>query len=506
MKCTLMEHQKDAVSFALKNNGVSALYHEVGCGKTISALSIFESLRAFRDPSIKLLVICPISLIHGAWSKEIDKFTAYNWWDLHGKRGKVQAYNRNFTPDIYLINFESLIVKKRFEDLKVLLSSGGDWMVAIDESSKMKNHSAGTTERLLGWWEKKKYTAGIRQFCKYRVLMSGTPAPNIEWEYWAQMAFLDASILGDNFFKFRNIFFEMRRGREVLPQGVILNKATLSELYNNGYKYIFNEARRQTFFESMKPWCHLVKAKDCLDLPEAVDEYRVIEMKDDQLRVYKEMKNQYIAEIREMMKKPEEIVIPEELRSEPNSHIIVANIVLTKMMKLRQITSGFAIDEAHVAHAVGKGNPKLDALSDIIEECGKEQIIIWCQFRWEIAEIKKLLEGFGISELHGGVKQEDRIHHVNDFLSGKNRFLLAHPDSAAHGLTFVNCHFAVFFSYSYSYEEYSQAKGRIMRHGQRNRCVYFHLVAENSVDEDILAVCQRKQDKQDVAERFLKNA
>ena len=388
----LMAHQQNAVDFVVKNNGIGALFHDPGCGKTISALATFDALRV-REPILRMLVICPLSLIQGTWAKEIEKYTDYKWCDIHGvkhqdnKEVEIKGLYRAIGfSDIFLCNFESLLSNVKKEELEKILLIG-TWLVVIDESSKMKNHAAATTEKLLGFWKKGKYTKGIKDYCKHRIVMSGTPAPNNEGEYFCQMKFLSDRILGDNFYKFRNHYFQMSRGKEVV-KGAVYNKATLSEMFKSGYKYEFNPALKEELYTKMKPWCHMVKAKDCLDLPEQVDEYRMFEMQGEQARVYREMKNEYIAEIKnEITWKSNSTsgadhgpfdAVPVE------SPFIVANIILTKMMKLRQITSGFAIDENDQVHTIGKDNPKLDMLLEIVEEVGQEQIIIWGQFKHEI--------------------------------------------------------------------------------------------------------------------------
>lgn len=473
MNVELMQHQKDAIAFAVKNNGIAAFFHEIGCGKTLSALATFEELR-FRFPLLKLLVICPLSLIYGAWIREIEKFTTFTWYDLHGNVGKVKL---GFA-DIHIINFEALISEKKFEEVKRLLSSSG-WMCVIDESSKMKNNKAKTVERILS----------LKKHFFNRIVMSGTPAPNIEWEYWAQMYFLSDQILGDNFYRFKNVYFALHRGNQIMP-GQYMNAHTLRKMHEQGFKYMIIPQKREEMFNRMKPWCHYVKAADCIDLPEEIDEFRTIEMTQAQRRVYKQMEKSYIAEL-----------------SEPGTYV-VANIILTKLMKLRQITSGFAINDKEEEVSITPVNPKLDALKDLIEECGDKQMIIWCQFHWEIDEIRRMLNQMqvGISELHGRVPYNARNDNFENFINGVNRFLIAHPDSAGHGLTMTNCHISVFFSMDYSMEGYSQARGRTYRKGQKNNCIYFHLIAKDSIDEDVLAIVQRKETAQNVAERYLKHA
>ena len=479
----LMKHQIDAVQFAVDKKSC-AFFHEVGVGKTLSALSTYSYLRS-REP-LHLLVICPLSLIEGAWIKEIEKFFPdMIWSDMHG--GTTNARRFGVAVDVFLVNFEYLISEKKFESLKNLLSKGS-WMCVIDESSKMKNNRSKTVERILE----------LRDFFRYRIIMSGTPAPNIEWEYWPQMYFLDPDILGDNFYKFKNIYFSLARGNQVLP-GQFMNKAALRKMFEQGFKYEIVPEMREKMFARMKPWCHYVKASDCLDLPDFVDEFRAIEMKPDQKRIYGQMKTQYIAEIKRSIENE-----LDPAREDFPSTWAVANVALTKLLRLRQITSGFVRNDHNEDIGIANENPKINELLSLVEECGHEQMIIWCEFHWEIDQIVALLNDHGVSQLHGRIKQEDRIDHLNDFLNKKNRFLIAHPDSAAHGLTLVNCHIQVFFSLSYSLEKYNQARGRIMRKGQERNCVYFHLICKGSIDEDILAILQEKATAIQIAEKYLK--
>lgn len=468
MNCHLMNHQQIAVDFAVKNDGIAAFYHEIGCGKTISALALFHELRK-KNPTLRLLVICPLSLIYGAWIREIEKFTEYNWMNLRN----LEKRNINF-PDIFLLNFEYIQSESKCKNLSKLLS-GADWLCVIDESSKMKNIKTLTVKRLFQ----------LKKYFKHRVVMSGTPAPNTEWEYWSQMYFLKESILGDNFYRFKNTHFAMRRGNQFLPSGIVLNAMSIKKMHEQGFKYEIVPAKREEMFSKMAPYCHFVKAKECIDLPDEIDEYRIIELTTEQKKAYIEMKIGYIAEIK-------------------SGNFIVANIILTKLMKLRQITSGFGINDKNEAIPIGSVNPKLNELENLIEECGDKQMIIWCQFHWEIDMIEKILteKGHCVSMLHGRVPERHRSAHLEYFINGRNRFLIAHPDSAGHGLTLINCNIAIFFSLDYSSEAYIQAKGRIYRKGQRTNCVYFHILARNTIDEDILRILQNKETKEEIAKRY----
>ena len=165
MSLKLMKHQENAVDFAIKNNGIAAFFHEVGCGKTITSLTTYQRLKE-ENPTLKLLVICPLTLIKGAWTKELDKFfSQYHWKDLHSR----DESNHVQPVDVYLTNFEAFTTKKRLTVIEELLSDG-DWMCIVDESSRMKNNRTVTVKNIIK----------LRDSIKHRIIMSGTPAPNVE--------------------------------------------------------------------------------------------------------------------------------------------------------------------------------------------------------------------------------------------------------------------------------------------------------------------------------------
>lgn len=470
-----MEHQIKGVEFLVKNGGIGALFWDVGTGKTIGSLATYLYFKE-KEPDLKLFIICLLSLIEGAWINEIEKFAPHLYWhDLHAVTSNNPNIKNIHGCDIWIVNFEYIISKTKFDEMKVQLSRHR-WMCVVDESSKMKNHAAKTTECILE----------LANLFQHRVVMSGTPAPNIEWEYWPQMKFLNPAILGDNFHRFKNLCFKLKRGKQVM-EGKYMNKNALREMFKQGFKYEIDPKRRVEMMERMKPWVNIVKARDCMDLPEEIDEYRIVEMDSSQRAAYNEMKEHLVLELKE------------------SESFAVANIILTKFMKLRQITSNFCINENGQAIQIGRKNPKMQALEEIIEECGNEQIIIWGHFHFEIESIVKLLEGHGgVSVLYGKTPQSERIDHINRFIDGTNRFLVVHPASGGHGLTFINCHIQIFYSLDYSNELWLQCKGRTMRYGQKNNCVYFYLLVKNSIDEDILAILQRKATTQDVAEKYMK--
>lgn len=463
----LFQHQKEGRDFILSNNGIGALFHSMGLGKTRTALEIFSELRK-QTPNLKLMVFCPVSLIEAAWGEDIRRFTDFKYVNL---RRALQVKKPVPQADIYIINFESFLSKK--SDLFIFSAiRSNPFMAVIDESSRMKNHKSGTTKKLLV----------IRHLFKNRVILSGTPAPNDETEYWAQITFLKDGIFHPKFYGFRNTYFHLERSGEEMPlRGQFIPKTAMMEMMKTGYKFAITPQNRVKLMERMKPICHYANKDTCLDLPEKTDVVRIVEMSDTQRRAYRDMKDHLVVELK--------------------NEIVTGEVALKKVMKLRQITSGFLINEDSEAMALDQSDTKLKELLDIIEEAGPQPIIIWCQFQYEIETICNALDRDKCALLYG--KTTNKEQEIDDFKSARKRFLIVHPQSGGHGLTFTNCALQIFYSLDYSWERYGQAHERIHRPGQTRKCTNIHLLCENSIDETIWDVLKGKRDKSKILEDVL---
>lgn len=462
----LFKHQREAKSFILGNAGSGALFHEIGLGKTRTALEIFDGLKG-ETPGLKMMVFCPIALIEGAWGEDLKKFFPnIRWQNLH----QVFRAKKITDPaaEIFIVNYESLLNDANVGKILYLLKSN-PFLGVLDESSKIKNHSAKTTKVLLA----------LRYYFKYRVVMTGTPAPNSEAEYWSQINFVRDGVLHPKFNPFRSYYFHLSNGREVM-HGKIYSREQAREIHAKGFKYQITPDKRKALMDRIKPVCHFAKKKDCLDLPDQVDENRLVEMTPEQRKAYEEMKRHFITEI--------------------EGSAVTAEVALAKIMKLRQITGGFAITEEKKSVDVGTKNPKLEELQNVLEEAGDQPVIIWAVFQHEIEKIRGLL-GDQAVDLYGETK--DKGLAISTFKEGKVQYLVANPHSAGHGLTFVNSSLEIFYSLDYSWEIYEQARGRIHRPGQVNKCTYVHLLCRDSIDTEILRILQEKKHATDIVYKMI---
>lgn len=490
---SLFKHQKEAIDFIISRGGSGALYHDMGVGKTRTAIEIFGELRK-KEPRLKMIVIAPISLLKAAWGEDIKRFSDFKFCNIRTAPWVIEheRYPFDMTEEIFAVNYEYLISEKKFSALmKTIKNSNVPWLCVLDESSRIKNHKAQITKALLKTVD----------LFKHRIVMSGTPAPNSEMEYWPQIQFVAPGVLGWSMTAFRVKFFHLvnRYSGQVIP-AAFTSRQQAAEIFRK-CEYRITPKKREELMGIIAPYCHVAKKKDCLDLPEMIDEIRLVSMDAMQKKYYEKMRRDLVIWIRESA--------------------IAAPMALTKIGKLRQITSGFVynaageafeINEPKICNVTGDtpialeiGNPKLKELFDIIEEAGNQPIIIWIHFHWEQIKIcHELYQRFGegsVVTLSSLTKNRDES--IEAFKSGKARFLVAHPASAAHGLTFVNCSLQIFFSLDFSWEKYEQAKARIHRAGQTNKCTYVHILCDDTIDQDILEILKNKGNAQEILYRAI---
>ena len=434
----LMYHQKQALSL-LNLFPTYALFLETGCGKSLVAIKRIEILQ------VPTLVIAPLSTLESVWVEEIKKWSnlkAINLW----RHCKSKGYEIPKGYDVYLINYES--VKKLGEQIR----NSDIQFCVIDESSKLKDASSQIS----------KFCIEMRDHFKYRLILSGLPSPNSLLEYFSQLCFINPDLLGSNYFRFRNIYF--------YASGF------------GGFQYLCNQENQVKIMNKVYEQAFFVKKTDCLDLPDKVYEYRTFEMDKIQAKAYKDMKKHNVLEFN-------------------NKTILSAN-ELSKIMKLREVTSGFCISNEGMPVKISDSKFKL-LLETLSEISNDKQVIIWVNFHYEVKSIKDLLGDEAVT-LYGEMPQKEKDLAIQDFKNGKYRFLIANPCSGGWGLNLANCSYAVWFSLSYSHEQHSQANDRIYRKGQINKCTYIYLLAEDSIDEVIYRVLQKKEVMSSVCLEMLK--
>ncbi len=254
---------------------------------------------------------------------------------------------------------------------------------------------------------------------------------------------------------------------------------------------------------------------ECLDLPDTTDIIQRVELEPAALRTYRQLVRDSYAELSE--------------------GVVTATNVLTRLLRLSQLTGGFVGTEPKRPQCgmkrggspVSKGacqaerrqatiancgndegasteqvsSAKLDALSDIMDRAdqdagrpgARQKLVVIARFLPEIRAIDKMLERKGIryARISGEVK--DRAAQIDAFQNDPGVWVfVGQIATAGLGITLTAASTMVFYSLDYSMSNYEQTRARIHRVGQRHPCTYIHLVAKGTVDEKVLKALRDK--------------
>ena len=443
----LMKHQTKAAIKAITRNRYG-FFHDTGTGKTLLGLELIK------QKQVKTLVVCPLGIVELAWMEDRRDWTpeinAVNLWALKQKEknkgGRKALEDAIDNCELAIINFES------FRIMKDRLLDRGFNMLLVDESAKVKDSRSLTTEALIEFSE----------WVDYCYLFSGCPAPNGEEEYWSQGRMIDPNVFGASYFVFRARYF-----------------------YSTGYegfKWKLKKEIREEFLEKLAEISEVVEKRDVLDLPEETFNVRKVYLDTSERKAYEQMRKHLVIEFQD-------------------TEVLAVNSGV-KLMKLREGTSGFYLDQEKRVIKVGES--KLKELMELLEEIGDHQVIIWTNFHHEADQIENKL-GRNYGRVDGTIsKLEIKEQTIQEFRSGGLQYLIAHPGSVRHGHRLEICTYQIFYSQSHSYEFFYQQIGRSMRKGQTEPVTYYFLIADRSVDEVIYKALQVKGSVVEAVFKYIK--
>lgn len=446
-----------------------ALFLDMGTGKTKIAIDTAAYL--FLNGKIDAVVVFAPKSIYRNWlENEIPKHlpdcvpVRTGYWTSSLRKEDVrqlEAINARFNGlKVFVVNSEAMPSDKCAKFVLKFVREHRVLMV-VDESTTIKNPAAVKTRRLIK----------LGKLAKYRRILSGNPIPNGPLDLWSQAEFLGPDALGfGNYFAFRNRFAVMqdRYG----PGG-------------NSFKAVVGYRDTEALSKLMDQFSTVIKKSDCLDLPEKIYQVIDVELEKPQVDMYNTMLDESILELTEL------------------GATVTAPIVLTKLVKLHQITCGFIVPDGMDPIPIPGKNHRMEELLRVIEGTG-EKIIIWCSYRYNIAQIAaELTRVYGkdsLVEFHGGITSTDaRLEAVRRFQDPNSgvRFFLSSTDAGKFGLTLIQSALCLYYSNNYNLESRTQSEDRIHRIGQTRTCIYTDFVVRGTVEEKIMKVLKNKKDLTD---------
>lgn len=133
---------------------------------------------------------------------------------------------------------------------------------------------------------------------------------------------------------------------------------------------------------------------------------------------------------------------------------------------------------------------KLEALKDLVESTN-DRLIIFYNFNGELERIKAVCKDRPLSMVNGSTKDLTAYEEEPDSIT------LVQYQAGAKGLNLQKANRIIYFTPTEKCEDWMQSIKRIHRIGQRNRCMYYKLIARGTIEEGIYRALDRGQDYTD---------
>ena len=418
----LYDYQKKIVN-DLKDLDVSALFMDVGTGKSITSLALYEQ-KLITNKCNKLLIVCLCAKIN-EWKKDCEKFFPFSKTIILDNKPKNKRDFDTNNYDIAIINFE-----KTWRNTD-LLTLNEKCYIIIDESHKIKE---STTK--VG-----KFMQHLSLLTRYKTILTATPMGNGYIDLYNQLYFL--GLLDISLSKFKE-------------------------------KYCIEKL---VYYPGMKPFRKITGYLNTDYLDCVVNKYaRYYERKitDDlipsEIVIPFELDKQYHKIAKNRVYKD-----------------ISLDKVSSKRIGLKALCSGTIIGNALVdengdLHREYQLNSdKIDWIKSFLEDF-QERVVIFYNYNHQRDQLYEMVTKLKrpCARYCGEYKEED-IFNDND-----NAVILVHYKSGSTGIDWLKkAYVSIFYSLPDSYIDFEQAKGRINRVGQTKKPLYYLLVAKgrNSADE-----------------------
>ena len=435
------DYQKYVIEY-IEKHPVSAVFLDMGLGKTSITLTAINNLLFDYFAVRKVLVIAPLRVAKNTWSTEINKWDHLNDLKYSIVVGTPAERKKALKADadIYIINRENI------PWLTEYMGTAFDFdMVVIDELSSFKNYQAKRFKSLMK----------VRPRVKRIVGLTGTPSSNGLMDLFAEFKLLDiGERLGRFIGQYRNTYFmsDKRNGQVIFS-----------------YKPL--PGTEDTIYRKISDITISMKAADHLKMPKLVTTDYEVTLSEKEHRKYKELKDNMVLQL-------------------SDDEITAANAA-SLSNKLCQMANGAIYDDDKaVIHVHDR---KLDALEDIIESMNGKPVLVAYWFNHDYDRIADRLKALSIP-----FEKLDTTAGIEKWNNGKIPVALIHPASAGHGLNLQDGGSTlVWFGLTWSLELYQQTNARLYRQGQNSdTVVIMHIAAKDTIDEKILKVLKKKDGTQ----------
>ena len=514
-----MEHQVRAENWSY-NKEFFAYFMEQGTGKSKTTIDVASNW--FLDGIIDAVMVIAPNGVHKQWGVEqipthspIETETVV-FKSGAGKSLKDKIHHIIYEPDTqrlkwFMVNVEAFSYPTYLSLFKEFVTRYRCFIV-IDEVTAIKNPDAKRTQNIIRGlakctWRGKALTSCI-PLATRRAILTGTPVTNSPFDLWAMFEFLKPGYFDRSFYSFKAHYGlqrkvdmwqgpvqravtmplkaeEIKEIREAVSAKDIESVCAKYGISERDVQYIVDNPSCDVPYkylgelkESIQNDAFFISKDECLDLEPKIYKRRVIQMDDEQLRLYTELEEQYITEFE-------------------GQEVSVLN-KLTLYTRLSQICGGFIPYEDEETGlwkptSIGK-NPKAEALIEELMLCDYPCIVVTrftAEANYLYDLISEKLTSLSVG-LYIGSRKEPK-DPIEAFKQGQLHVLIANEKMISKGHNLQNAHNVFFYSNSYSLEDREQTEDRIHRKGQTEKCLYMDFIMEGSIDMKVYSALKMKK-------------
>ena len=412
------------------------LADDMGLGKTIQTLAHLNLEKQQGRLQQPALIVVPTSLLFN-WARECQQFAPQlSCQVLHGA-GRKALFSKQ--ADIYVTSY-ALVLRDNEHWQQQALS-----YVILDEAQNIKN-------------SRSQVTRAIKKLCPQRRLcLSGTPLENHLGELWSLFDFAMPGFLGNETEFKREFRKPIEQQQDMHRQAALLARIS---------PYMLRRTKNEV-------------AKE---LPPKTEQLCTIAMDEAQRDCY-DM-------VRTMAHKNMQEILQEQGAAQSRINMLDA------LLKLRQACCDpRLLPEHYHMPEPDKHSAKLQFLMEMLRELVQEgrKIIVFSQFRrmLDIMVQQAEEEGISYSLLTGQTRQREQV--IDAFQEGENSVFFISLKAGGVGLNLTAADTVIHYDPWWNPAAEQQATDRAYRIGQDKPVFVYKLITENTVEEKIQQLQQRKQ-------------
>lgn len=372
------------------------VFNEQRTGKTPTSIMVMESRGVD-----KLLIVCPASLIY-KWAAEYTEWT--------GKTAHVVTSAKKFEKfkwetGAIVINYENLRDNGSRKGAAHTIIKMKPQGIIVDEAHRIKDRRSANAKAIFKF-----------RRTPFRLLLTGTPAPNKAYDIWSLLHFLDPDMFSSYWRFIEEYFYQETKyfGGHTINEPTILKPGKREDLQN-----ILNTVSTSRKRKEVMPWLPKEERPTVIKLP------------------CTPAQKKYLKELEETFR---------------TEHINTQS-VLERLVRVRQICSAPAILELR-----GR-SPKIDWLKQYLKDYPEKSAIVFSNS----TKLLRLVCGEVCAKMIiGDTPAKQRQEHINKFQEGKEKVLLIQTQAGKEGLTLDMADVTIFLDTYPPAADYQQAKDRMV--------------------------------------------